>query len=158
MRKWIHGATLSVAGALAVAVLVLLGGVTPASATTAPISGPQGGYSTVYWNTARTNTYNRNAVSIRITDNGSDYTNAFVFALRPGLSSSGTYARTGAFSEGTGYHVVYSDGGGVPYVTGGTFYLSSSIDGCMGAIGDCFGESRGWGTWSGNIQYNIPVP
>lgn len=138
--------------------LVLLGGVTPAHAASGTISGDQGGYSTIYWSKSRSNLNAKNMMFVRVTNDGSTgYSNKFTFGIRKTTGHFGVFARTAQFTPSATNYKFHTDSG-VGYIGPGTFYLSSSISGCMGPPGGCFGESYGFGTWSGTLQWNLVQP
>jgi hypothetical protein len=152
MRKIRYGALV---GALVTA-LVLAGGVAPAQAVTGAFSSSQGGYSTIYYGTARTNVTANSAVLVRITNDGTHYSPTFTVGLRSGSAHSGVWARTPGFKQSNNYTYVLRDSNKSRNLGRGTFYTSVSVDGCMGQMGDCFGTSTGFSTWSGNISWSVP--
>jgi len=134
--------------AAVVGLLISVVGVPPsASATAVGISGTQHGISTVYWSTARANTYLKNAMAIS-PYNG---TNLGVPSLTTGARSTSaagaSFAKTTAlYAGGSGSFTMVSTGSFL--IPAGTFYLTTSLGpaacGCDEAL-----------IWTATLKYDI---
>ncbi|UOE26579.1 hypothetical protein [Agromyces soli] len=130
-------------GAASTAAMLMLGGMTAATAATTGISGTQGVPSTVHWSTARTNTFAKNSVAFDITDDpGSG--GSFILSLR---NSAGTTFASGTYTGQSGWITIKNKNGNA-WQPAGTFYLTSYISGA------CGGSGCGAVSWAANLQYN----
>lgn len=134
--------------ALLFAAVSVIGIAQPASANQVDIG--ESGYAGIvyYWNTPRTNTLAQNMVLFYEESNGGG--GCEEVAIRPGLSSSGTYARaSGCWT----YHqwVTLQNDNGNWWVPAGTFYLSTEMVDTA-----CGGGGCGIISWSGKLQWNVP--
>ena len=134
-----------IAGLLAFGAVIAIA--QPASASTGSFSGSSYTGGVLYQNTARTNTYQRSQVLFNDSDNAGGV--EFAMAIRPGVATSGTFARaTGP--EGT-WTALKDDATGLPYVSPGTFYTSTEI-----VASACGGSGCGLISWTLSIQWSIP--
>lgn len=101
-------------------------------------------YDVAYLATPYTNTKSKNSVAFMQTINGAG--GSISLAVRPGVSSSGTYARGTA--SGNQWSAVRHDNGNA-WLPAGTFYVS------VGTSGGCGGAGCGSVHLAAKLQYNV---
>jgi hypothetical protein len=134
--------------ALLVALGLIFVNVTPAHASTAGISGYQNNNSTVFWSTARLNSFASNITSINPYNGTNIGSYPFTAGMRNSSASVASFAKTATMQNlpnASFFRLVTNQSQHLPY---GTFWLTTSLG--QGGCG-CDDTPR----WSGTLIWNI---
>ncbi|MEO5535277.1 MAG: hypothetical protein ABIR17_09120 [Pseudolysinimonas sp.] len=134
--------------ALLVALALVFVNVTPAYASTAAIHGSQTNNSTVFWATARTNSFASNLTSINPYNGTNIGSYPFTAGMRNSSANVSSFAKTATMQNlpnASFFRLIVSQSQHLPY---GMFWLTTSYG--FGSCGCDFGP-----TWSGTLVYNI---